>query len=98
MLKEVYGDNCLAKSRVLKWHKAFREGRESVENLKRTPKPRIRSAEMIQKVKEFIAGDQNVTTKRIAEAFGISNKTVYIILTKDLGIKKGLFPIYSTLF
>ena len=31
LLKDVYGDNLMSRSRVFEWHKRFSEGREEVE-------------------------------------------------------------------
>lgn len=39
-LRNIYGDECLARSKVFKWHKRFRGGRESVKDYEREPKPR----------------------------------------------------------
>ena len=32
LLKDVYGDNLMSRSRVFEWHKRFNEGREEVED------------------------------------------------------------------
>ena len=32
LLKDVYGDNLISRSRVFEWHKRFSEGREEVED------------------------------------------------------------------
>ena len=32
LLKDVYGDNLMSRSRVFEWHKRFSEGREEVED------------------------------------------------------------------
>jgi hypothetical protein len=32
LLKEVYGDNVISRTRVLEWHKLFMDGREGVED------------------------------------------------------------------
>ena len=34
LLKDVYGDNLMSRSRVFEWHKRFSEGREEVEDVK----------------------------------------------------------------
>ena len=38
-LTEAYGDATLSKTMVFKWHKAFKEGRENVENDSRSGRP-----------------------------------------------------------
>ena len=39
LLKEVFGDNCMSRTRVFEWHKPFSEGREEVEDDERTGRP-----------------------------------------------------------
>nr|CAH7729373.1 unnamed protein product [Callosobruchus chinensis] len=39
LLKEVFGDNCMSRTRVFEWHKRFSEGREEVEDDERTGRP-----------------------------------------------------------
>lgn len=89
MLKKVYGDDCLSKSRIFDWHKQFREGREDAEDAERNPKSKTsRTPEIIQKVRDILAEDKNSTTRMIAEALHMSNSTVHAIITEDLQKKK----------
>jgi len=39
LLRTAYGDAVLSSSRVLRWHKAFKDGRESTEDKQRTGHP-----------------------------------------------------------
>jgi hypothetical protein len=39
LLKEMYGDKLISRTRVLEWHKLFMEGREEVEDDERTGRP-----------------------------------------------------------
>lgn len=89
MLKKVYGDDCLSRAMVFRWHKQFSEGRETVEDEQRAgPSRTVRTPGMIQKVRDFIAEDRNATTRMIGEALGISHETARLILTEDLDKKK----------
>lgn len=89
MLKHVYGDECLSRAQVFKWHKQFLEGRESVQNEERgAPLRTARNDEKIQQVREFIAQDRNAPVRMIAEAVGLSAGSVHKILTEDLQKKK----------
>ena len=40
MMKKVYGDDCLSRSRIQEWFKRFQEGREAVEDDKRSDRPK----------------------------------------------------------
>lgn len=97
ILQEVYGDDCLSKTRVFEWHKQFREGRESIEDKDHARRPRTaRTPVIIQKVRDCIAKDQNASTRMIAEDLKISKESVRIILTEDLGIKRFVLALCNT--
>ena len=34
MMKKVYGDDCLSRSRIREWFKRFQEGREALEDVR----------------------------------------------------------------
>ena len=40
MMKKVYGDDCLSRSRIHEWFKRFQEGREALEDDERSCRPR----------------------------------------------------------
>ena len=40
MMKKVYGDVCLSRSRIHEWFKRFQEGREALEDDERSGRPR----------------------------------------------------------
>ena len=40
MMKKVYGDDCLFRSRIHEWFKRFQEGREASEDDERSGRPR----------------------------------------------------------
>nr|CAH7718403.1 unnamed protein product [Callosobruchus chinensis] len=62
LLKEVFGDNCMSRTRVFEWHKRFSEGREEVEDDERTGRPvTSRIEENIKKVNEIVRKDRRVT-------------------------------------
>lgn len=88
-MKKVYGDECLSRATVFDWHKHFREGRESLENDEREPKPRMtRNADTIKKVGDYLADDENVSVRMISEDLHINRETVRLIITEDLGKRK----------
>ena len=39
MTKQVYGDDCLSRSRIHEWFKRFQEGREALEDDERSGRP-----------------------------------------------------------
>ena len=55
MIKKVYGDNCLSRSRIHEWFERFQEGREVLEDDERSGRPRnVLNEENAKIVREFI--------------------------------------------
>lgn len=64
MLQQVYGDDCLSRSNVFLWHTRFCDGRETLEDDDHGGSSRtVRTPEMIQKVRDFIAQDRNAPVR-----------------------------------
>ncbi|KAG5334867.1 MOS1T transposase, partial [Acromyrmex charruanus] len=82
---QVYGSQCLGRTAVFEWHKRFLEGRETLEDDKKSGRPiLIRTPEMIEKVRDFVANDRNASLKMMEEALNISRETIRTILHEDL--------------
>ena len=55
MMKKVYDDDCLSRSRIHEWFKRFQEGREALEDAERSGRPRnVVNEENAEIVREFI--------------------------------------------
>jgi hypothetical protein len=55
LLKEVYGDNVMSRTRVSEWHKRFMEGREEVKDDKRPGHASAsKTEENVQKISEIV--------------------------------------------
>ncbi|KAG5328363.1 SETMR methyltransferase, partial [Acromyrmex heyeri] len=78
-MQQVYGSQCLGRTAVFEWHKRFLEGRETLEDDKKSGEP-----EMIEKVRDFVANDRNASIKMMEEALNISRETIRTILHEDL--------------
>ncbi|KAG5316692.1 SETMR methyltransferase, partial [Acromyrmex insinuator] len=88
-MQQVYGSQCLSRTAVFEWHKRFLQGRETLEDDKKSGRPiLVRTPEMIEKVRDFVANDRNASLKMIEEALNISRETIRIILHEDLGKTK----------
>ena len=74
MLKKVYGDNCLCRSRIHEWSKRFQEEREALENDERSGRPRnVVNEENAEIVHEFI---HQKRAEIIAEIHGIGIRNI----------------------
>ncbi|KAG5335161.1 SETMR methyltransferase, partial [Acromyrmex heyeri] len=70
-------------------HKRFLEGRETLEDDKKSGRPiLVRTPEMIEKVRDFVANDRNTSLKMMEEALNISREMIRTILHEDLGKTK----------
>ncbi|KYN44946.1 hypothetical protein ALC56_00598 [Trachymyrmex septentrionalis] len=56
LMQQIYGNQCLGRTAVFEWHKSFLEGRETLEDDKKSERPiLVRTPEMIEKVRNFVA-------------------------------------------
>ncbi|XP_054737795.1 histone-lysine N-methyltransferase SETMAR-like [Anastrepha obliqua] len=89
LMQKVYGGDCLARSNVYNWFKRFKNGREDLDDDKRPGRPEASNrAELVEKVREIIAVDENFTARVLAEELNSSTGTIWKILTDDLGKRK----------
>lgn len=89
LLKEAYGDEVMSRARVFDWHKRFKEGREDVRDDARTGRPVThRTDENIQKVKDLVCSNRQLTVRMIAEELRLDKETVRLILKENLNMRQ----------
>ncbi|XP_032115010.1 protein GVQW3 [Sapajus apella] len=89
LLKEAYGDEVMSRARVFDWHKRFKEGREDVRDDARSGRPVThRTDENIQKVKDLVCSNRQLTVRMMAEELNLDKETVRLILKENLNMKK----------
>ena len=55
MLQEAFGDQALSKTRIFKWHKKFKEGRERIEDQERPGREKTSIDEQhVLKIKDLV--------------------------------------------
>jgi len=88
-LAEAYGDATLARITVFKWHKAFKEGRENVEDDPRSGRQisstKDQNVEVVRAVKEK---NHRLSVRMIADETGLDKSAVRRILTEHLHVRK----------
>ena len=68
LLKAVFGEQAMSRTRVFEWHKRFSTGREDVDDDPRPERPSTSRIEAnIEKVKELIRSDRRLTIRTMAE-------------------------------
>ena len=89
LLQEVYGDDMMSRTRLLEWHRRFKEGREEVEDDHRSGGPSTsRTDENVERVRQKVLIGRRLTVRMIADELGINSERVWRIITEDLGMRK----------
>ena len=89
LLRTAYGDAVLSSAQVLRWHKAFKDGRESIENEQRAGRPSTsRNENNVARVKAFLDRDRRLSVRLITEEVGLLKTDVHRIFMDDLHMRK----------
>ena len=74
---------------VFKWHKAFKEGREYVEDVPRSGRPISSTNDQnVEVVRAVMAKDRRLSVRMIAEETGLNKNAIHRILTEHLHMRK----------
>jgi len=88
-LTEAYGDATLSRTLVFKWHKAFKEGQENVENDPCSGRPISSTYDQnVEVVRAVMTKDHQLRVRMIAEEMGLDKNAVHRILTDHLHVQK----------
>lgn len=79
LIKETGKYKC-SRSLVFNWHKAFRDGRDSVVDDKRSGRPSSQREQLTEQVKTKLSEDRRCTVRTLASDIGTSKNTVNRIL------------------
>ncbi|XP_011859854.1 PREDICTED: putative uncharacterized protein FLJ37770 [Vollenhovia emeryi] len=89
MIRQVFGSDSLSQTAVFKWHKLFKDGRESVEDKPRAGRPSTsRTDDNVQRVRDVLNSNRRLSVRMIADQIGIDKMIVHTIITEDLAIRK----------
>ena len=89
MLQAAFGASCMNRASVFEWHKRFKESRESVRDNERCGRSKeVRTAELIDQIKNFMDKDRRVSIEKISAQFDVSVTTVYRIIREELKMRK----------
>ena len=89
MLRDVYGDSSMSRTRVFEWHKRLVEGRKDVEDDPKLGRPCTSTTDTnIKKVRQLVCSDRRLTIRVIANELAMDKETVRTILVDTLGMRK----------
>jgi len=89
LLRTAYGDVVLCSAQVLRWHKAFKDRRESIEDKQHTGHPSTsRTENNVACVKALLDRDRRLSVRFMAEEVGLPKTDVHRIITEDLHMRK----------
>ena len=89
LLRTAYGDAVLSSVQVLRWHKAFKDGRERVEDEQRAGRPSAsRTENNVARVKAVLDRDRRLSVQLTAEEVGLPKTDVHRIITEDLHMRQ----------
>jgi len=87
--KMAYGEHAVSGTRVLRWHKAFLDVRESVEDEPRSGRTcTSKTDENVTKVRDLVRYYRRLIVRIISSVLNLNRQTVHEILTFELGIQK----------
>ncbi|XP_018577078.1 putative uncharacterized protein FLJ37770 [Anoplophora glabripennis] len=74
---KLHGDSALSRAQVFRWHKEFKEGRESVEDQARSGRPvEVRTDPNVQRVCARIRENRRLTVRMLASELGMNHEKV----------------------
>ncbi|KAJ8937895.1 hypothetical protein NQ318_001668 [Aromia moschata] len=89
MLKKAFGVDCLSDRQILRWHKAFAEGREDVNDENRAGGPSTSSSDdNVKCVRDLLNTDRRLSVRLISETLDITKTIVHEIVSGSLGMRK----------
>ncbi|GBM99735.1 hypothetical protein AVEN_113916-1 [Araneus ventricosus] len=89
-MKEVYGEQCLARCTIFWWCQRYEAGRVNIKDLPRPGQAHVvTNSATISPVDEFIRQNRRITTLEFSVELSISKGTVHHIIHKKLGYGKG---------
>ena len=78
LLRTPYGDSVLSSAQVFRWHKAFKDGTESVEDEQHAGRPSTsRTENNVAHVKAVLDRDRHLNVRLIEEKVGLPKTDVH---------------------
>uniref|UniRef100_T1HI66 HTH_48 domain-containing protein n=1 Tax=Rhodnius prolixus TaxID=13249 RepID=T1HI66_RHOPR len=87
LLTQAFKDDCLSYSKVKKWHKSFKEGREEVADEARSGRPSTsRTDDKVTRVRDLLNKDRRMSVRLMSEQLNLPKTDVHRIVSEDLAM------------
>ncbi|KAJ8944350.1 hypothetical protein NQ318_011481 [Aromia moschata] len=91
MLKKAFGVDCLSDRQIFRWHKAFAEGREDVNDENRAGRPSTSTSDdTVKRVRDLLNTDRRLSVRLISETLDITKTIVHEIVSLLMRMKLSL--------
>ncbi|GFW65985.1 histone-lysine N-methyltransferase SETMAR [Trichonephila clavipes] len=88
-ISDVYGPNAMSSSKVRKWVRAFKDGRENVHDEPRSGRPSVITDDLVNAVDEKIREDRRFTISTLALEFpNVGRTTLHKVVSEKLKFRK----------
>ncbi|GFV79805.1 protein GVQW3 [Trichonephila clavipes] len=88
MIQQAYGRESSSQAQVFRWHKMFKEGRDSVDDEPRAGRPSTsRTAEPEPRVRHLLNTDRQLSVRMIAEHLEMDKIVVHKIISEGLRMR-----------
>lgn len=89
MLKQVYGEDAMSRTRCFEWHSRFKNGRTSLDDDERSGRPlTCNTPENVEKIRQIVHDDRRITIRHIADIVNMSFGEVQMIVTSILNMRR----------
>ncbi|KAJ8962832.1 hypothetical protein NQ318_001232 [Aromia moschata] len=87
--KKAFGVDCLSERQIFRWHKAFAEGREGVNDENRAGRPSTSSTDdNVKRMHDLLNTDRRLSVRLTSETLDIMKTIVHEIVSESLGMRK----------
>jgi hypothetical protein len=85
MIKNVYGDQCISRTRCYEWSKRFKDNRQSIHDEPRLGRPSTSCEDAhVAQFREIVLSNRRLTVQKIAEECNMSIESCHAILMTKL--------------
>ena len=95
---EVYGKECMLRTRFFEWHKRFREAGLMLKMIERLRRPTIsKTTNNIREIEKIVRENRRLSIRLIAERMSTDKETLWQVLYDNLHMTKVYAQVVSKL-